>query len=447
MRRYCRNVDITDINFIVRCIYLWLDDKKKRRDVQHFLASYSGIPYRIVREAIACEDYSFIPLAIERIAEDVKERIISKDLRIPPVKFRDRYDEGSRKWRRIGRQSPIHQIYDYIAVEGSMEMFRAKIGTYQMASIPGRGQEKGVKAILKWLRTDEKHTRYYVQADIRKCYPSVDHDRIKRMFARDVKNAQLLFLICSLIDTFPEGLSIGSYFSQYACNYYLSYAYHYAAEQLFKVRKKRNGTVERVRLAYHILFYMDDILLLGPSKKDLETGIHALGEYLLDDLHLELKPEWRLLEIDYVGKDRKHHGHCIDMMGYRIYRDHISIRRRTFRNIRRSIIRAESRIAKGQEIPLSLARTIMARAGKIDNSDSFRFSKKHNLEKIRSRSRSTISCNDKIVAEEKKRRRILHDRQYSTLPGETGSNAISSFREWYSGSVDSEEYPADYSRS
>lgn len=447
MRRYCRNVDISNIDFIKRCIYLWLDGKKNRRDVLRFFAAYSDLPARQIREAAACENYSFVGPAVERIAQDVQHRIKAHALALPPIRFRDKYDPCSGKWRKIGIQEPIHQVFDYIAVEGCMDMFRAKIGPYQMASIPGRGQEKGAKTILRWLQLDGKHTRYYLQADIRQCYPSIAHGRIKALFTRDIKNPELLWLVHSLIDSFPEGLSIGSYFSQYACNYYLSYAYHYAAEQLFKVRKKKKAPEERVRLAYHILFYMDDILLLGSSKKDLETGIHMLGEYIMDKLGLELKPGWGMWETDYIGKDGKHYGRFIDMMGYRIYCDHITIRRSTFKKIRRSIIRAEARIAEGNKIPLDLARIVMSRTGRIFNSNSFGFSKKYNLEKVKNKAGKIISCHDKTEAEEKKKRRILYDCQYSTLPGEAGSNAVSSVGKRESRSVAPEEHPTDYSRS
>ncbi len=447
MRRYCRNVDISNIDFIKRCIYLWLDGKKNRRDVLRFFAAYSDLPARQIREAAACENYHFVGPVVERIARDVQGRIKAHALDLPQIRFRDKYDPCSGKWRKIGIQEPIHQVFDYIAVEGCMEMFLAKICPYQMASIPGRGQEKGAKAILRWLQLDGKHTRYYLQADIRQCYPSIDHGRIKAVFARDLKNPELLWLVHNLIDSFPEGLSIGSYFSQYACNYYLSYAYHYAAEQLFKVRRKKKGPGERMRLAHHVLFYMDDILLLGSSKKDLETGINMLGDYLLDVLGLELKPGWKMWETDYIGKDGKHYGRFVDMMGYRIYRDHIAIRRSTFKKIRRSMIRAEARIREGREIPVHMARNIMAWTGRVGNSNSFKFSKEYNLAKVKRRAGKTISCHDKIEAEEKKRRRILYDCQYGTLPGETGSNAVSSAGGRDSGSVAPEEYPADYGRS
>ena len=443
VRRFCKNVDITDINFIKRCIYLWIDEKSGRKDVQRFLAKYDGLPNKVVREAIACGDRWFWPEAINRIAKDTQARLLTHSLNIPPIRFKDRYDEGSGKWRRIGIQAPTHQIFDYIAVEGCREMFEAKIGPYQMASLPGRGQERGAKAILRWLQLDEKHTRYYAQADVRKCYPSIRHDVIKAAFARDVKNPELLWLICELIDTFPEGLSIGSYFSQYACNYFLSKAYHYANEQIFKVRKKRRGPPERIRLIYHTLFYADDILLLGASKKDTEQGMIMLGKFIREELKLEIKPGWKLREVDYIDAVGRHHGHYIDMMGYRVYRDHIAIRRRTFKKIRRIIIRAERRIKSGKEISLDMAFRISSYAGKIDHSNSAQISERHNLPKTRSRAEKVISYHGKMLEEKQRRRKEEYERWKCAFRSIAGDDAIQRASERSGGGLDSEEYNAD----
>lgn len=440
MRRFCRSVDIKDINFIKRCIRLWLDEKKNRKDVQKFLSFYSGLTYQEIKESMYCEDYWFLEETTDRIAKDVQQRIFRRKLDLPPIRFKRKYDEACCKWRIIGIQKPIHQIFDYIAVEGCREMFEAKIGPYQMASLPGGGQEKGARTIYRWLQLDEKHTRAYAKADVRQCYPSIDHDLLKSLFARDLKNPELLWLVYELIDAFPEGLSIGSYFSQYACNYFLSKAYHFASEQLFKERKKRNGSIDRTRLIYKQLFYMDDILFLGSSQKDVEKGMELFGDFLRSNLKLSLKQNWKSGKADYIGKDGKHHGEFIDMMGYRIYRDHITVRRRTFKRMRRTILRAEIKMNQGEDFPLDMAYRIISHAGKIEHSDAYEFSKKHNLHRIKSKAEKIISSHDKALAEEKKRRKLLYENHNRTLPDYAGGASVQSAEGWDCRGVDSQEY-------
>ena len=440
MRRYCKGVDITNIEFIERCIYLWLDGKRTRQDVRRFLSQYTDLNYRQVCERMRLGEYDWLGACIHKIAEDVQSRLINERLDLPPIEFKDKYDDVCGKWRRIGIQKPIHQIFDYIAVEACRDMFMSKIGPYQMASIPGRGQERGAKQIQKWIQLDPAHTRHWVKGDVRKCYPSIPQDRIKARFARDIKNPKLLWLICELIDSFPEGLSIGSYFSQFACNYYLSQAYHYVAEQLFRERRKKTGEKVRTRLIYHQIWFMDDILLLGTSARDLEKGMKLLSEFVSQNLGLTIKPEWRVETTDYIGADGKHHGHDIDMMGYRVYCDHISIRRRTFKRHRRTILRAWAKLGRGQSLPLATCRRIMSCKGKFKNSNSAAVSKRLKIARLERIASRTISAYDKDRAEALKKERREYHEKHSTCTGEAGRIAVHDAPRWAGGCLDQKEY-------
>lgn len=185
MKRYCKNVDITDLKFIEDCIYDWLHGKAGRRSVQMFLARYSGLHWKTIRENVFVRDFAWLPGTVSAIARNVQQRILSKDLRLQPIRFRERYDECCRKWRTIGVESPMHQIMDYVAVHGCWDLFRAKIGEYQVASIKGRGQDKGVTSIQKWIRTDPAGTRVFAKCDVYHCFPSIERG-IARMEQRSV---------------------------------------------------------------------------------------------------------------------------------------------------------------------------------------------------------------------------------------------------------------------
>lgn len=74
----------------------------------------------------------------------------------------------------------------------------------------------------------------------------------------------------------------------------LSYAYHFATEQLYKIRKRRTGKAARVRLVGFVLFYMDDILFIGAAFKDVKKAARLFCAYLRDELGLEIKPIWHV---------------------------------------------------------------------------------------------------------------------------------------------------------
>lgn len=231
------------------------------------------------------------------------------------------------------------------------ELFERKIGTYQCASIPGRGQVYGKTAIENWIRKNPGKTRIAAKGDVRKCYPSINRRKLKRMLEKQVRNEDLLYLTFVLIDSFDQGLSIGSYLSQWLCNYYLSAAYHYAAEKLFKRKKHRDGTIEEIRLINHVLFYMDDFLLIGSRKADVRKAMKLLVKYMNEYLDLTVKPDWKLFQIDWIDKDGKQHGEPIDMMGFKIYRDRTEVRRSIFLRGRRAFVKAGKYVEKGKAIP------------------------------------------------------------------------------------------------
>ena len=259
------------MGFIEYCIYDYLDEKWSRNDVASLFVRFSHYTLEEIRIITANDDKSELSPVITDIAEYVSMCIKNRKLDLKPIKYYTRIDGMNKKERIIGVQEPLHQIFDYVAVEGMMSLFNAKIGVFQCASLPGKGQSYGEKHIKRWVK--EKKTVYFAKGDIEKCFPSIPHTRLRELLKKDIKNDTILWLVYELIGMFGKGLSIGSYLSQYLSNYYLSYAYHYAcSEQLFKIRKtKRNGNI-KVRLVDHVLFYMDDFLLTGSSKKDLRKS-------------------------------------------------------------------------------------------------------------------------------------------------------------------------------
>ena len=75
-------------------------------------------------------------------------------------------------------------------------------------------------------------------------------------------------------------------------------------------------------------------------------------------------------------------GQFIDMMGFRIYRWHVTIRRRVFKRIRRNYMRVWKMIKTHKKIPLIYARRCISYNGQIKNSDSFKFKRKYRVNEI-----------------------------------------------------------------
>lgn len=83
-------------------------------------------------------------------------------------------------------------------------------GMYEFccASIKGRGILYAQKHIKKILVKDRKNTKYCLKLDVKKFYPSIDKEILKRKFMRIIKERETLDLIDIIIDSSKDGLPI-----------------------------------------------------------------------------------------------------------------------------------------------------------------------------------------------------------------------------------------------
>lgn len=335
MKTYCKNVDITDPATIQPWVEKCLHGKENRGDFRQLLSVYGDA---------------------HGIAVEISRRILARQLNLRPIWFFERRDGLSGKIRTLGVEEPMQICMDYVAVNALMPLFKAKIGYYQCASIPGRGQVFGKKALEKWINGDPAHTRYYEKADIYHCYKSISAEVVERHLRRDVKNETLIWFAMELVYTHGGGLSIGSYLSQYLCNYLLSYVYHHASEQLYKVRRGK-----RIRLCYHVLMYMDDIYIGGNDKRNLKIAMRLLDKYMQKELGVSLKPNHSVKEVVKEG---------VDMMGYVVHRSYTTIRGRIFVRARRAFIRGWRSVEAKRFVPLHSAFRIVSYHGFFRNSNT-----------------------------------------------------------------------------
>lgn len=301
------------------------------------------------------------------LASDIAREIVGRTLEFSPIVHRNRYDPLSHKMRHVGEQSPKQQLADYVADEMLAPMFEARYGRYQCASIKGRGQVYAKRAIERWCR--ESASKWFVKLDIRKCYESIDHALVMRLLRKYVGSEDVLYLAERLLETYEHGLNIGSFFSMRVANWVLSFAYHEMEDGCVKKRRGRS-----VRLIRHQLWYMDDVLLIGSSKKDLKMAVRHLKAYLRDELGLQIKP-WKVCK---VGAEP------IDMCGYVMAPGRTTIRPRIFLRATRAFAKLRKRAT------VRRARRCASYWGFIVNSDSFKLIRRRRLHSAMSICRNLI---------------------------------------------------------
>ena len=179
--------------------------------------------------------------------------------------------------------------------------------------IKNRGIHAAAKRVKHALRKDKDGTRYCLKIDVRKFYPSIDHETLKQVIRRRIKDKRLLWLLDEIIDSVPLGVPIGNYLSQYFANIYLAYFDHWLKEE------------KGVKYYWR---YADDIVILAPNKEVLHELLHDIRAYLRDNLKLNVKRNYQVFPTSVRG---------IDFLGYRFFHTHTllrkSIKRKLFRRV------------------------------------------------------------------------------------------------------------------
>lgn len=167
--------------------------------------------------------------------------------------------------------------------------------------IKGRGIHDASYRLRRALR-DVQGTTYCLKLDIKKFYPSIDHDVLKTLIRRKFKDADLLTLLDEIIDSAP-GLPIGNYLSQYMANFYLTYFDHWIKEQ------------KHVRYYFR---YADDLVILSAGKAHLHQLLAEIREYLSVNLKLQIKENYQIFPVASRG---------IDFVGYCHFHPHTRLRK------------------------------------------------------------------------------------------------------------------------
>lgn len=114
MKRYAKNVNILDLDFIEICIADCLRKKWKRKDVCVYFCSLLKISKAKFRQ-IAATNRKFL---IEKAAISLRKELATRKLKLPPTWYRKKIDSSSHKERWIGIQNIKQQFCDYVAVYG-----------------------------------------------------------------------------------------------------------------------------------------------------------------------------------------------------------------------------------------------------------------------------------------------------------------------------------------
>jgi len=231
----------------------------------------------------------------------------------------------------------------------------------------GFGTHRALKKFTHELRRHE----YILQCDIRKYFPSIDHEILKTLIRRKIKCPDTLWLMDKIIDNsnsqepveqhFPgdtlltplerrKGLPIGNLTSQTFANFYLHGFDHFVTEKL--------------KLSY--LRYVDDFSLFSNHYQKLVDARNEITHYL-DQLRLKIHP---------VKSQLFETRHAATFVGFRVFKTYIRVRSENLRMGRRRLRYALKQYQQGHCSAHEIRQSLQSWLAHLSHADSYRLKAK-----------------------------------------------------------------------
>ncbi len=236
------------------------------------------------------------------------------------------------------------------------------------ANRSGYGSHRALKQFTVFARSH----RYILQGDIRKYFPSIDHEILKSLLKRKIKCPETLWLIETIIDGSNEqessthhypgdelltplqrrrGLPIGNLTSQFFANFYLSPFDHFVKEQL-KIRS--------------YLRYVDDFALFSDDRERLAHCLSEM-EIFLQSIRLSLHPiKTQLFETKYGA----------NFVGFRVLPDRIRIRGDNLRRARQRLKHLQKEYRAGRISLSPLVKRLQSWESHLKHGNTYRLRRK-----------------------------------------------------------------------
>lgn len=217
--------------------------------------------------------------AVKNFARHVNENLIKIQQNLksnPPVLSRyTQFKIFDPKERVISVVPFLDRVMHHAIMNVLEPVFERQFIYHTYACRKGKGSHRAVQYVFEKAK---KH-RYFLKLDVKKYFDNIDHEVLKKMLGRIIKDKECLNLLFCLIDSYgngggQKGLPIGNLTSQFFANFYLSALDHFVLENLKPAAYVR---------------YMDDILIIDDSKEKLALFFDAVKDFCGEKLFLTLK--------------------------------------------------------------------------------------------------------------------------------------------------------------
>lgn len=224
------------------------------------------------------------------------------------------------------------------------------------ACIENRGTHKAVDKMQYYLRkADKKYEDVWVlKCDISKFFFNIDCKILYKIIERKIKDINFLDFTKKILYSENESnvsIPIGNYTSQFYANIYMNEFDKFVKEEL--------------HIKYYVRF-MDDFVLLLPSKTLAKEVLEKISSFLEEKLHLKLNNKTAYFKASQG----------VNFCGYRIWKTHKLLREQSKKNMKRKL-KTFMKLYKKNKIELDyILACINSWRGHASHCDSFNLQNK-----------------------------------------------------------------------
>lgn len=314
---------------------------------------------------------------IDFYANDLSKRLQNADYLKPCIRKMIK-DNSSQKEREIEIPPFYPNQCSHHAIMRVLKPIILKSSYYwSCANIPNRGIKQAAIGVERATKRDAKHSKYCVKLDIKKFYPSINHEKLKECLKRKIKDKKFLQVIFYIIDYHENGLPIGNFTSPWFAELFLQDLDYYIKE-ILKTR-------------YYVR-YADDMVLIDNNKRKLRKVMYKIMEFT-NEKDLTIKSNYQLFKIYKNGKGRK-----IDFVGRCFAKKFTTIRKRRALKFIRQSRKIKKNLVQNKSIPFKTA------AGFISRSNCLKYTKSRGL-KEKYYNIINIKILKEVISNESKRKR------------------------------------------
>lgn len=227
------------------------------------------------------------------------------------------------------------------------------------ACLDGKGTYDAIRKIQHNMRfvKNKYGDAWIAKLDLRKYYYSIDRDVTKKLYRKRVPSDEYYFLeyLDMVVDSSPEpdgkGHPLGNVCSQDFGNITGNEIDQYA------VRYKKYK--EYVR-------YMDDIIMVFPTKDEAKAAIADLQGFIAKNLHLETNEKTRIFPV----------AQGVKTLGVRIYTTHILLQDRTIQSMKRRMKEIDRKVKAGEMTEKRAQQEVNAWLGHARHTNSYKLCQK-----------------------------------------------------------------------